>query len=176
MASNSKDTAEAASGGLPQLDFSTFGNQIFWLVLALLAVFFILSRFALPRIESILSDRQDVITDDLAEAEELNKKAKAAEEAYAQALITARSNASAIIKETKDKIDADLADAIAKADIEIAKKSEEAEAQINLIKASALEGVRSVAEDIASEIANQVGTKVTPDALAKSIQNQIKGS
>ena len=180
MASNTKEVAghaaEASSAGLPQLDFSTFANQIFWLLLALLAVFFILSRIALPRIEEILSDRQDAITDDLAEAEELNKRAKAAEENYEQALITARSNAAAIIKETKDQIDADLSDAIAKADAEIAKKADEAEAQIAQIKASAVEGVRKVAQDIAGEIAGTVGANVSADALAKSIQDQLKGS
>jgi F-type H+-transporting ATPase subunit b len=38
--------AEAA--GMPQLEFSTFPNQIFWLVIALIAIYLILSRVALP--------------------------------------------------------------------------------------------------------------------------------
>ncbi|TMV83769.1 F0F1 ATP synthase subunit B', partial [Thioclava sp. BHET1] len=55
MATEAIDAAAAAageagsSGGMPQLDFSTYGNQIFWLVVALVAVFFILTRVALPR-------------------------------------------------------------------------------------------------------------------------------
>ena len=39
------NSAEAVSApGMPQLDFSTWGNQIFWLVLALIAIYLILSR------------------------------------------------------------------------------------------------------------------------------------
>jgi hypothetical protein len=30
--------------GMPQLDFSTFPNQIFWLVVTLIAIYFILTR------------------------------------------------------------------------------------------------------------------------------------
>src|SRR3989338_7675403 len=41
---------ETAKAGMPQLDFSTFPNQIFWLVVTLLVIYFVLSRIALPRI------------------------------------------------------------------------------------------------------------------------------
>jgi len=39
--------------GMPQLDFSTFGNQIFWLVITLLVIYFVLTKIALPRIEAV---------------------------------------------------------------------------------------------------------------------------
>jgi F-type H+-transporting ATPase subunit b len=38
------DAAHAAAPGMPQLDFSTFPNQIFWLVVTLVAIYFILSK------------------------------------------------------------------------------------------------------------------------------------
>ena len=76
-------SAEAASApGMPQLDLSTWGNQIFWLVLALIAIYLILSRVALPRIGAVLAERQGTISNDLAAAEDLKAKAVEAEEAY----------------------------------------------------------------------------------------------
>jgi len=42
---------------MPQLDFSTFGNQIFWLVVTLVAIYLILDRVALPRIAEVLAER-----------------------------------------------------------------------------------------------------------------------
>ena len=54
MASNTHDAghgaADAAHGssGMPQLDFSTYGNQIFWLLVTLVVIYLILSRVALP--------------------------------------------------------------------------------------------------------------------------------
>ena len=47
--------AEASAPGMPQLDFSTFSNQIFWLIVTLVAIYFILSRLALPRIAGVLA-------------------------------------------------------------------------------------------------------------------------
>ena len=51
------DAAVEAGPGMPQLDFSTFSNQIFWLVVTLVVIYFILSRIALPRIGGALADR-----------------------------------------------------------------------------------------------------------------------
>ena len=45
----------AETGGMPQLDFSSWPNQIFWLVITLVAIYLILSRVALPRIASVLA-------------------------------------------------------------------------------------------------------------------------
>ncbi|MBT6506768.1 MAG: F0F1 ATP synthase subunit B', partial [Marinovum sp.] len=51
MASNTTEAAghaaDASAPGMPQLDFSTFGNQIFWLVVTLVVIYLILSRIAL---------------------------------------------------------------------------------------------------------------------------------
>ena len=90
------DAAGAAAGhaaeavGMPQLDFSTFPNQIFWLVVALVAIYFILTKIALPRIEGILADRHAAISNDVAAAEELKAKVRDAEAAYEKALADAR--------------------------------------------------------------------------------------
>ena len=47
--------AGAAEAGMPQLDFSTFPNQIFWLLVTLAVIYFVLSRVALPRIGAVLA-------------------------------------------------------------------------------------------------------------------------
>ena len=76
--------------GMPQLDFATFPNQIFWLVVTLVIIYFVLKTIALPRISSVLSERQGTITNDISAAEDLKQQAVEAEEAYNQALADAR--------------------------------------------------------------------------------------
>ncbi|WP_443069058.1 F0F1 ATP synthase subunit B family protein, partial [Sulfitobacter sp. HI0023] len=83
-------TQAADAPGMPQLNFETWGNQIFWLLLALLAIYFILSRVALPRIGGVLAERQGTISNDIAAAEDLKVKASEAEAAYDKALVDAR--------------------------------------------------------------------------------------
>ncbi|MDB4198503.1 F0F1 ATP synthase subunit B', partial [Ascidiaceihabitans sp.] len=75
MATDTQSAAEASGPGMPQLDFSTWGNQIFWLVITLVVIYLILSRVALPRIASVLAERQGTITNDIAAAEDLKAKA-----------------------------------------------------------------------------------------------------
>jgi len=96
------DAAGAAAGhaaeavGMPQLDFSTFPNQIFWLVVALVAIYYILTKIALPRIEGILADRHAAISNDVAAAEELKAKVRDAEAAYEKALADARAESARV--------------------------------------------------------------------------------
>ena len=61
---------------MPQLDFTTFIPQLFWLFLSLSFLYVILSRIALPRISDVIEERNDTITDDLDEAKALSIEAE----------------------------------------------------------------------------------------------------
>lgn len=161
--------------GMPQLDFSTFGNQIFWLVVTLLAIYFVLSRVALPRIAAVLAERQGTITNDLAAAEELKLEAVKAEEAYNQALADARSEANRIVAEAKAEIKADLDVAIGKADAQIAAKSAESEKAIAEIRASAMDSIKDVAKDTAREIVAAMGGKADAKSITSAVTSRLKG-
>lgn len=160
--------------GMPQLCFEWYGNQIFWLVIALVAIFLILSRVALPRIAAILAERQGTITNDLATAEDLKLKAEAAEAAYDKALADARVEAKNIADETRAAIQADLDVAIAKADEDIAAKAAESEKAIAEIRAGAMEAVEAVAKDTAAEIVSAFGGKTGAD-VASAVTARLKG-
>lgn len=167
-------TEGAASGaGMPQLDPTTFSNQIFWLLVALVVIYFVLSRIALPRIAAILAERSGTITNDLAAAEDLKNKAHEAEAAYDKALADARVKAGEISAETRAAIQADLDKAIAKADAEIAAKSAESEKAIAEIRAGAMDAVETVAKDTAAEIVSALGGKA--DGVDAAVTARLKG-
>lgn len=165
--------AEAA--GMPQLEFAHFPNQIFWLIIALGAIYLILSRVALPRIAAILADRQGTITNDIAAAEELKLKAQEAEAAYEKALADARAESARIAAEARAAIQADLDDAIAKADAEIAAKASESEAKITEIRAGAVESVEVVAKDTAAALVAALGANADDAAVGSAVAEQLKG-
>jgi len=166
----------AEAVGMPQLDFSTFSNQIFWLILTLLAIYFILSRIALPRIASVLAERQGTITNDIAAAEELKLKAVEAEDAYNKALAEARAEANRIIAETKAEIQVDLDKAITKADAEIAVKSAEAEKAIAAVRESSLDNIKEVAKDTAKEIVAALGGSADARSITSAVTARLKGA
>lgn len=175
-ATTAADAAQGSSG-MPQLDPSSFPNQIFWLVLTLVAIYFILTRVALPRIASVLAERQGTLTNDLAAAEDLKRKAAEAEAAYNQALADARAEAQKIAEETRAGIQAQLNDAIARADAEIAAKAAESEARIAEIEAGAVQSIEEVARDVAADIVAAVapGQSVDADTLAAAVSERVKG-
>jgi F-type H+-transporting ATPase subunit b len=160
--------------GMPQLDFSTFPNQIFWLVLTLVAIYMILNRVALPRIGSVLAERQGTITNDIAAAEDLRKKAEEAEAAYDKALADARTEAHRIAQETRDEIQADLDAAIAKADEEIADRTADSEREIGEIRASAEGNIAEVAREAAAEIVRALGMEPDEGAVGSAVDRRME--
>ncbi len=165
----------AEKAGMPQLDFSTYPNQIFWLAVTLVVIYLILTRVALPRIGAVLAERAGTITNDLTVAEELKEKAVAAEKAYNDALARARTEAAKIVADAKADIQKDLNAAIAKADAEIAAKAAESEKRIAEIEAGALEAVATVAQDTTAELVAALGGTADADAIAKALSARLKG-
>ncbi|WP_284163767.1 F0F1 ATP synthase subunit B' [Frigidibacter sp. SD6-1] len=160
---------------MPQLDFSTFPNQIFWLLVTLVVLYFILAKIALPRLAGILADRQGRITSDLEMAARLKDQAQEAEKAYQQALVDARTEAGKIVAAARAEIQADLDKATAKADAEIAARAAESAKRIDEIRAGAVASVSDVAKDTAEAIVAALGGKADAKSVAAAVAARMKG-
>lgn len=167
--------AEASGAGMPQLDFSTFPNQIFWLVLTLLAIYFILTRMALPRIGAVLAERAGTVTNDIAAAEDLRNRAKAAEAAYEKALADARSEANRIIAAAKAEMQAELDAELARADARIAARTADSEKVLAEIRDQAVASVVEVAQATAGEIVAAFGGTADEAAIRAAVDARVKG-
>lgn len=168
--------AEAAGGaGMPQLEFATFPNQILWLVVALVVLYLILSRVALPRIGSVLAERTGTITNDIAAAETYKLQAAEAEAAYHKALDDARAAAAKVVEEARAEIQKDLDIAIAKADAEIAARSAESERRIGEIRESAIDAVSEVSKSATKDILSAFGVKADARSVTAAVNARIKG-
>ena len=176
MATENTGEVVADAPGMPQLDFSTFPNQIFWLVVTLIVIYFVLSRVALPRIGSVLAERSGTITNDVAAAEDLKQKAVEAEEAYNKALADARSEAAKIVASTKADIQSEVDAAIQEADAEIAARAAEGEKAIAAIRDSAKADAATVAKDIAKDIVAAVAPgKIDAKSITAAVTAKMKG-
>ena len=168
--------AHETASGMPQLDFGTFPNQIFWLLVALGAIYWVLSRVALPRIESVLAERQGAITNDIAAAEELKLKAAEAEKAYDKALADARAEANRITEENKAEMRADLEKAMERADAEIAAQQEESEKPIAEIQSNATDNVDAVAKETAQAIVAAFGGREDQSQVNAAVERKMGGA
>lgn len=167
------DAADHA-GGLPQLNFETWPSQVFWLIVALVVLYYLMSKIALPRIASVLEERADAIASDLDRAEEMKRKAEEAEQAYKQALADARGKAQSIAAETRAEIQAEIDEAMAEADADISARTAESETRIAEIRDSAIQSVRQVAEETAVAVVDRIMPGVAgEDAVRSAVQARL---
>ncbi|MEO1013730.1 MAG: hypothetical protein AAFX08_00940 [Pseudomonadota bacterium] len=168
-AADAAHDAESASG-LPQMDFSTYPSQIFWLAVTFGALYWLMSSAILPRLGGAIEDRRDRIADDLDQAAEFRRQAEEAQAGYEAALADARAKAQAIAAETRAEMEAEVAAMQAEADERAAADVAAAEARIAEMKSTAASNVKEAARDVAKEI---VGILIdeTPadDAIAAAV-------
>ena len=71
---------------MPQLDFSTFPSQAFWLVVSFALMWLVMAKMIVPKITDILNQRQRKIDDYLTAAGEFKQTAEEALEKYERVL------------------------------------------------------------------------------------------
>jgi F-type H+-transporting ATPase subunit b len=160
-------------GGFPPFESSTFASQLVSLLIAFVALYIIVSRFALPKVGGAIEARQGAIEGDLAAAQKLKDQSDAALKAYEADLAAARSRAQAIGTETREKSNA-AAEVERKAlEDKLAVKLADAEKQIAATRTAAMSNVRTIAADAAGAIVQQL-TGSAPDAGA--VKNAVDAS
>lgn len=148
---------QATKAGLPQLDPSTFAPQLIWLAITFAALYFLMSRVALPRVAEVLETRADHINDDLRRAEEARTEAEAVMQAYEKALVDARNKARAEAAQATDFAKQSAEERERAAGATLAQEASEADARIAAAKSEALGRVRSVAAEVAAAAAKRLG-------------------
>lgn len=93
-----------SSGGLPQLDPTTYPSQIFWLIIAFGLLYIFFSSRTLPEVSSVLENRKDRISNDLNMAEQLKTDIETAQQTYEDSLKGARNKATKTLADANVKI------------------------------------------------------------------------
>ena len=164
--------ADAASGGLPQLDFSSWAGQIFWLIVIFALLYFVLAKFILPKLGNGLAERNEHIADDLDAASRFQKEAEEAEKAYTHALADARAKAHNVAETTRKSVDAEVATELEAAEAEASRQTEAAEARIKDMRNKAMSNIDEIAENTANEIfTNFLGSSTTPAKLKAALKS-----
>ena len=169
-----------ADGGhkaaFPPFEKSTFASQLVSILIAFVALYLIVSRIALPRVGSVIDERQNAIDGDLAEAQKLKDASDNALKAYESELAAARARAQAISTETRDKLNAASEAERKTLEEQLSHKLAEAEKTIASTRESAMSNVRGIAADAAAAIVQRL-TGVLPDGASvnSAVDASLKG-
>ncbi len=165
--------ADAHGRAFPPFQKDTFASQLVSLLIAFVALYLIVSRIALPRVGSVLDERQNAIEGDLAEAQKLKDASDGALKAYESELAAARSRAQAISTETREKLNAASEAERKTLEERLAVKLAQAEKTIASTREAAMSNVRGIAADAAAAIVQQL-TGALPDG--KSVDSAVDAS
>ncbi len=147
------NTSEKSSSvGMPQLDFSNFDNQTFWLLTFLFLVFLVIRILVMPKMEETLTNRSKIIEEDIQEAEDLRDKAVEIEKTLNDELETARIKANEILRNCKEEIKRNTQEALADIDLKIEELVEISEKNIVSLKSEASKEVKVLSKKLAPEI------------------------
>jgi F-type H+-transporting ATPase subunit b len=181
MAETTHTTSEAVpasehKGTFPPFDAHTFASQLVWLVIAFVALYLLMSRWALPRVGGIIENRQKRISDDVAEAGRLKEQSEAALLAYEKALADARARAQAIANDMRDKQTAEADARRQTLEDQLNARLADAEKSIAATKQAAMSNVRGIAEDAARAIVERLaGTAPNEQAVSEAVGSVLKG-
>ncbi|MCQ2741570.1 MAG: hypothetical protein MJ210_05625 [Alphaproteobacteria bacterium] len=89
---------------MPQLDFSVFPSQLFWLTVSFFLMLFIFSKFIIPKTAEMIKLRKEKIDENIEAAAKIKEKVEKALEKYNQALRDATDKAQISLQRTKDEL------------------------------------------------------------------------
>lgn len=175
LGTNSAFAAETSKSGLPQLDYTTWPSQIFWLVMLFTIGYVIMARIVIPRIGTVLEERHNKLNGDLSKAREANEDAAKIRANYEKTLENARADAAAHAKEVAAKATQAAEAANAKLSKKLATKAAVAETKLAKIRADALDNLNTVAAESARAIVRQLaGINATTAQAEETVKSLAK--
>ena len=168
--------AAMADGTMPQMDFHNplTGDQVLWMVVILVVLYFLLARWGLPEVGKVLENRTSVITRDLTAAQGAKT---AADQAVAQLNLTmtqARNSAQAQIAAAVAQAKAEAAVQAAALAAKLDQKLAESEAQIEAARRQALAAIKPVAQEAAGTIMRKLtGAEPALDVIGQRVDDAL---
>lgn len=160
---------------MPQFDPAIFSPLLVWLAVTFVALYVLMSKFALPKVATIIDQRSERIEGNLAKAEQLKSDAAAVLAAYEKAIADARAAAQAELAKAAAEIAAETARREADFAKRLGEQTKIAEGRIKATQAEALAQVKSIASDLAAGIANKLtGAGVDQSSAGAAVEAAIK--
>jgi F-type H+-transporting ATPase subunit b len=154
----------------PPFDPVNFTPMLVWLALSFGALYLLMAKVALPRVQTILLARAHKISADIADAHKLRAQSEAASAAHDKLIADAKSEALALAQETHAKLLAETESRRDALESELNAKLADSEAHIVETKARAMSNIETIAGEAAAAIVQRItGRPADQAAIATAI-------
>ena len=160
---------------MPQLDISTFTPQIIWLIITFGVLYLLMAKLALPRIGSILEQRQNRIEDNLAMAQNLKRESEVDAESYETAIFEAREQARTSTQLAIKEMSEESQRRQSELNDRLVSEVKSAEERIAQARKKAMSNIGEMAEDIVLDAAESlIGIAPNKDSIKNAVSTKLR--
>lgn len=164
-----------SESGFPQLNTASYPSQLFWLGVAFVVLYFLMSKIALPRVTKVLDARQSYKDTHLNDAGKMNEESEKIKSTYEKSLGQAQQSASETLLSRHQEISEKVSSAQGRFAENARNRLLAAEQAIARAKAEAMQSIADVSADIAMEMVQKIaGIQVDKAEAKKAVTSVMK--
>ena len=141
---------------MPQLEIATYPSQIFWLVVSFSVLYLIMSRIIIPRISSVIKNRESEIKNNIHISEQIYKDTKKINNELEKVRKDTETEAREIINDIKETTNKKISQNYEVLKNKLEKKLEKDEKIILQNKKKVLKEINKISLNLTEEILNKV--------------------
>lgn len=160
---------------MPQLDITWYASQCFWVLITFSAMFYVMWRYVLPVMRTVVDGRQRRMEDDLGKAEELKTEAARIMKEYQEAMASAEEKTREQMNKAQKEIQEILKKKEEEFSIHLEEKISEAEEKLLEAKNKAMADVKGISKELTTDISKKL-LEVVPqaDELEKAVSETME--
>jgi F-type H+-transporting ATPase subunit b len=161
---------------VPQLDPEFFVSQLFWLVVTFSFLLLFLWKVSLPRISSVLENRENKINNDIETAKQLQIEAEKIQDQIEQKLHDSKEQNISLIKNSTVNLQNKVSEELLKLDNELNKKIEKSAKVIENNKKESLKQIHEQIHEITKLALSKLSSvQINDQEIKESVANARSG-
>ena len=165
----------AESGGMPQLNPEFWVSQIFWLTLTFSILFFVLSKFILPKISENLESRKSKILENIQLAEKQREESEKKIKEFEKIILDRKNEAKKYFNDNRQKLLLEISKKNDVLEKEIDEEIKIVEKEIKDLKNKAPEKINKIAIETSTSLIKQlIGIEVNNSNVSAIVEDLTK--
>ena len=157
---------------MPQLEITTYPSQIFWLVVSFLILYLIMSKIIIPKISSVIKNRESKIKNNIHISEQMYKDTEIINNEYEEIKKKIEGEARGIINYLKETTNKKITNSTELLKKRLEQKLEKNEQEIINNKKKALKEINKISLNLSEEILKKLSNENRE--LKTIIKNTLK--
>ena len=162
----------AEKAGMPQLDTKFWFSQFFWLTITFSILFFLLSKFILPKISANLETRKSQILENITAAEKKREESELKIKEFKEIVEKTEIEAKNYLNDTKKKLAKNIALKKETLEKELTEEIKKVEIEIQELRGKAPERINKIAVETSADLLQQlIGVEVNSSSISAIVDD-----